>query len=216
MKDTKSIWIEFVRKYKITSITVKRRSERLKFDFSVWSSQGGKAAPTKEELMMACYLALKEHNPELFRNNISKVVRAHGQEVVWNARCKPDWQAFELFNAYCKRFVKKCHTNERTMVQVYQDILGGIYGGRTRLSKRKHKKVDANLCKKFINHCHKNMLQDLKDLKFSESEETTIGNFWTDESEYEVGQVDYFNPISAKNHKEWSDKFEIVDWEFED
>ena len=216
-KAKKGVWVKFMRQHGIKSITVKKKTEKFVFDESMWEEKGvANRAPTKEELQMACFKVLKEKKPDLFINNISKAIRAKGHEVVWNSRYTPPNQPMELWNAYVKRHVKRCAASDRSMVQVYNDILNGIYGGRGGFGNRHHKGVDKTLCEKFINHCHNYMTHSIHELKLTDKRGVIIDNFWTTKSKHKVGDIDYFDPISAKNRKEWGEKFEIIDYEFGD
>ena len=51
---------------------------------------------------------------------------------------------FELFNAHVKMLVKKRNKRGRTISQLYNDILDGMYGGESRVG-MPHKKVDERL-----------------------------------------------------------------------
>ena len=56
----------------------------------------------------------------------------------------PSGQPFELFNSHVKLLVKKRNLRGRTLSDLYNDILDGIYGGKTNVG-RDHKSIDKKL-----------------------------------------------------------------------
>ena len=116
----------------------------------------------------------------------------------------------ELCHAEIKRYVKKCCTNDRSMVMLHNDVLNGMYGGLTPYG-IEHNGVDVELCKKYINHCQKYMNETINKFGLGDNNDNiNIHNLWNINIKFKCGDIEYIEPISKSKWIQYNKCFEFV------
>ena len=108
---------------------------------------------------------------------------------------------------------KKTVHSKRRLVELYKNLLEGMYGGLQRY-KREHKGVDAALCQKWIGHCHKFMNAAIQKYGLNKDGKTTIENLWTPDCKYSAADVQFFKPVTDNKMGKLNEKFKLVRYEW--
>jgi transposase len=136
----------------VTTMTVERQKkgteskETKRFNQASFYQQGGKWAPTLEELKAELKRYLTEH-PNINRTEVSKLMEANGHQLIYTPPYLPGVQPIERFWAYVKNYVATQYQSGRTMPQLLQQTYKGFYGDGQR-----HAGVTADLSANVIRH----------------------------------------------------------------
>ena len=82
----------------------------------------------------------------------TKIARERGHIVLFGCKCCLQAQPFELFNSHVKLMVTKCNKKGRTISELYNHILDGMYGDNSR-SGRLHKEVNKHIINGWFKKC---------------------------------------------------------------
>jgi transposase len=136
----------------VTTLTVKRQKkgtesvEEKRFNQPSFYQQGGKYAPTLEELKAELKRYLAEH-PNLNRTEVSKLMESNGHQLIYTPPYLPGVQPIERLWAYVKNYVASQYHSGRTMPQLLQQTYKGFYGDG-----QGHAGVTADLSANVIRH----------------------------------------------------------------
>ena len=136
----------------VTTMTVERQKkgtesrETKRFNQASFYQQGGKWAPTLEELKAELKRYLTEH-PDINRTEVSKLMEANGHQLIYTPPYLPGVQPIERLWAYVKNYVASQYHSGRTMPQLLQQTYKGFYGDGQR-----HAGVTADLSANVIRH----------------------------------------------------------------
>jgi transposase/DNA modification methylase len=136
----------------VTTMTVERQKkgtesrETKRFNQASFYQQGGKWAPTLEELKAELKRYLTEH-PAINRTEVSKLMEANGHQLIYTPPYLPGVQPIERLWAYVKNYVASQYQSGRTMPQLLQQTYKGFYGDGQR-----HAGVTADLSANVIRH----------------------------------------------------------------
>jgi hypothetical protein len=136
----------------VTTMTVERQKkgtesrESKRFNQASFYQQGGKWAPTLEELKAELKRYLTEH-PDINRTEVSKLMEVNGHQLIYTPPYLPGVQPIERLWAYVKNYVASQYHNGRTMPQLLQHTYQGFYGDDQR-----HAGVTVELSANVIRH----------------------------------------------------------------
>jgi hypothetical protein len=208
--------LEHYRLHNINTITIQRKdgdmaNETITFHIDSFlknkrnknALQGG---PSKEEMLLYLWKYLEKNNPIALEPKIAKQARARGHIVLYGCQNYPFGQPFELFNAYVKMFVKKRNKRSRTISELYNDILDGMYGGKSRVG-RSHKAVDTKLITGWFKKCEAYIENDMK-IKLGYNNKN-LNSLWDNQCQYDIEKPFIQIPWTDKTLKEWSTLFDV-------
>ena len=141
-----------LREFGINEFTVQRRIKGTNnfhfktFQQNTYDSRGSDIiTPTVEELKKELKNYLLIH-PEVQITEVQKVMKEHDYELIYTPPYLPNVQPIELIWSYVKHQVARAYTHNRSTHKLLDDVREAFYGQH---------RVTAELCKKYIEHCHK-------------------------------------------------------------
>jgi hypothetical protein len=176
------------------------------FGEAVWHRRAPRG-PYKCELFLYLYEWLKKNKPDALIPDFMKLMRQCGHNVIYTVANNPDDQPFELLNAYVKRYCKKKCLRNRTMMELFQHLREGFYGG-VHISGQPHRAVNQHIIQGWIAKCHGHMNQEILDILKIKNK--TIENLWYDGCGYSINDPYIKCPWRQKTLKDWGKEFSVV------
>jgi hypothetical protein len=216
VSSNKEVIIDYYKCHNIDSITIIRKDGNMankQITFSIQSFLKNKRSknalsggPSKEELLYFLWKYLEKNNPTALEPKIAKIAREKGHIVLFGCPNYPQAQPFELFNAHVKLMVKKCNKRGRTICELRNHILDGMYGGASRVG-RAHKEINQHIINGWFNKCETYIQNDL--IRILNITNKTIYNLWNSSSEFDIAKPFIKIPWCSKTLDSWQSMFDI-------
>jgi hypothetical protein len=150
---------------------------------SFYSSKKGRHSPSADELRLELTKYLNEH-PDCQTTKVQQLFDKHEYTLVYTPPYTPTTQPIEKVWGYVKNYVATLYKNGRTMDQLREQTLMGMYGDPNST----HDGVTADLCRKFIDKSHEWSNSFLADDTVLSGTLTNLG--WNREMEYSPCLID--------------------------
>jgi hypothetical protein len=163
--------------------------------------------PSKNELICYLFEWCKSNQPNALIPDICKKVEKIGGYVIYGAPNNPNDQPAEFLNAHVKANIKKTVIKNRTISNLYQDVLDGFYGC-IRNDGVQHKGVNNEMITGWIKKCENHMNQEIEQI-FEKN--IDIKNLWKEtDTDITVATRYMKAPWTDKTLRKWNSKFKIV------
>jgi hypothetical protein len=217
VNSNKECILQYYKDNNIDSITVIRKDGNMKdkpITFGINSFLKNKktknalcGGPSKEELLYFLWKYLEKNDPTALEPKIARIARDKGHIVLFGCPNYPQSQPFELFNAHVKLMVKKCNKKGRTIEELYNNILDGMYGGTSAIG-RAHKEINQKIIQGWFKKCEENIQNDLT--KILNITDKNIYNLWNNLSEFDITKPYIKIPWTEKTINNWKSLFDVV------
>ena len=147
-----------------------------------------------------------ENKPDALKLDLDVVMKEHGYPpILWNVPRHPQYIADEFLNGYTKHNVKQKCYHSRTLNQLREDILGGMYGDKDS-NNRIHEPITPELCQKWLQHCEREIEKDAMSLGLG----TKLVDIWEPNCGISVLEEDHYCPFKEEWLDEMKLKFQVM------